>query len=111
MYRMLSFAVAAVLLLMPAVAMADPWKDESGHGWGWRDGDYKQEWRDGHCKYERKWDDGEYKEETKCDGPPRRHRSRPRVYYERPPAYYYEPPPVVVAPTPPPGITVTIPFD
>lgn len=110
MYRLLKYAVAAVLLLTPAVAMADPWKDESGHGWGWRGGDYKQEWSDGRCKYERKWDDGEYKEEMKCDGP-RRHRYRPRVYYERPPAYYYERPPVVVAPTPPPGITVTIPFD
>ncbi|MFE0758961.1 hypothetical protein ACFW16_33695 [Inquilinus sp. NPDC058860] len=108
MSKVLKYAVAAALLLAPAAAMADPWKDESGHGWGWRGGDYKQEWRDGRCKYERKWDDGEYKEEVKCDGP---RRYRPRVYYERPPAYDYERPPVVVAPTPPPGITVTIPFD
>ncbi|WP_225771723.1 hypothetical protein [Inquilinus sp. Marseille-Q2685] len=106
MFKVLEYAVAAALLLAPAAAMADPWKDESGHGW--RGGDYKQEWRDGRCKYERKWDDGEYKEEVKCDGP---RRYRPRGYYERPPAYYYERPPVVVAPTPPPGITVTIPFD
>lgn len=53
MSKVLKYAVAAVLLLTPAAAMADPWKDESGHGWD-RHGDYKQEWRDGRCKYERK---------------------------------------------------------
>ncbi|MBP2237379.1 hypothetical protein J2Z31_003897 [Sinorhizobium kostiense] len=57
------------------IAFADPWKDESGHG-RWRGGyygepryarrAYKEEYRRGRCKIERKWDDDEYKEEIKC---------------------------------------------
>ena len=64
-------AIAAVAaLMMTSPAMGDPWKDESGHG---RKGgkEWKQEYRDGNCKVERKWErSGEYKEEIKCDGPP-----------------------------------------
>ncbi|RWG45226.1 hypothetical protein [Mesorhizobium sp.] len=69
------------------VAAADPWKDESGHGrWMGRyeqGGDYrrthryyrehrygrrayKEEYRRGRCKIERKWEEDEYKEEIKC---------------------------------------------
>jgi hypothetical protein len=57
-------AIAAVAaLMMTSPAMGDPWKDESGHG---RKGgkEWKQEYRDGNCKVERKWErSGEYKEE------------------------------------------------
>jgi hypothetical protein len=68
------------------IALADPWKDESGHG-RWRGGGYygepryerrafKEEYRRGGCKIERKWDDDEYKEEIKC-----KHRVRPAYGY------------------------------
>lgn len=53
-------------------ALADPWKDESGHGHyrGHYGGDHKQEYWDGNCKVERKWErNGDYKEERKCKGP------------------------------------------
>lgn len=81
---------AATILSGPA--LADPWKDESGKG-RWSEGrggyaesrrygegrggygaynmdrDYKEEYRRGNCKIERKWErDGGYKEETKCKG-------------------------------------------
>lgn len=56
--------VATALLAGPA--LADPWKDESGHGRGW-DGERKEEFWDGNCKVERKWGrSGEYKEKRKC---------------------------------------------
>lgn len=69
------------------VAGADSWKHESGHGrWMGRyeqGGDYrrthryyrehrygrrayKEEYRRGRCKIERKWEEDEYKEEIKC---------------------------------------------
>jgi hypothetical protein len=68
---------AATILSGPA--FADPWKDESGKGrWGHEgrgyraynmDREYKEEYRRGNCKVERKWErDGGYKEETKCKG-------------------------------------------
>lgn len=73
---------AATMLSGPA--LADPWKDESGKGrWGYEgrgydgrgyrvynmDREYKEEYRRGNCKIERKWErDGGYKEETKCKG-------------------------------------------
>jgi hypothetical protein len=81
------------------VAAADPWKDESGNGrWSgryerggddWRPrryyrerryerGAYKEEYRRGGCKIERKWEDDEYKEEVKC-----KRGSRRPVYYDR----------------------------
>lgn len=76
------------------VAGADPWKDESGHQrwmgrYEYRD-DYrprrhyderrhgfKEEYRRGRCKVERKWDDDEYKEEIKC----KRGGRRPAYFY------------------------------
>jgi len=68
---------AATILSGPA--FADPWKDESGKGrWGHEgrgyraynlDREYKEEYRRGNCKVERKWElDVGYKEETKCKG-------------------------------------------
>jgi hypothetical protein len=75
----LMIAAGAVMLASPV--LADPWKDESGKGrWGGGDRgyysrsyneprEYKQEYRQGNCKIERKWErDGGYKEETKCKG-------------------------------------------
>lgn len=70
----------AALALLSTPAIADPWKDESGHGkwrgeYGYRDDDRrysygredKEEFWDGNCKVERKWErSGEYKEERKC---------------------------------------------
>jgi hypothetical protein len=62
------------------VAFADPWKDESGQGrwigrYDYREdyrprryyadryrGEYKEEFRRGGCKIERKWEGDEYKE-------------------------------------------------
>lgn len=85
---------AAVLLSSQGVASADPWKDESGHGYrgggaygpppykyfipkrreykyeykGKYKNEYKDEYHYGNCKIERKWkSDGGYKEEAKCD--------------------------------------------
>ena len=63
-----------------AIALADPWKDESGKGRSHREltldnrgysaGEHKEEFRSRGCKVERKWErDGGYKEEVKCDGP------------------------------------------
>ncbi|KFC64816.1 hypothetical protein FG93_05106 [Bosea sp. LC85] len=81
-------ALSITLIGWAGIAAADPWKDESGKGrWrgGYERGDdgrrdrgygnyregrerraYKEEYRQGGCKIERKWDDGEYKEEVKC---------------------------------------------
>ena len=87
-----------LLIALPLTALADPWKDESGHGKG-RGHDrreYKQEYWDGNCKVERKLEkNGEYKEERKCKGP--RH-----GYYEQAPVYVPAAPPVIVEP----GVTI-----
>ncbi|WP_419670717.1 hypothetical protein [Bordetella petrii] len=70
----LGMLAVTAALLAPA-AMADPWKDESGHGdryYGghYHGGDHKEEYWDGHCKVERKWKgNGDYKEERKCKAP------------------------------------------
>lgn len=66
-----AISVGVALTGMAGMAFADPWKDESGHGrWrGYYDGQrraFKEEYRRGGCKIERKWDDDEYKEEIKC---------------------------------------------
>ena len=75
-------AVSIALTIWVGEAAADPWKDESGHR-RWISSDehredyrprryyrernvYKEEFRPGRCKIERKWDDDEYKEEIKC---------------------------------------------
>lgn len=83
MRTLLALATCATACLGAGVATADPWKDESGHGrWrgeyhsdyrrsdarDYRDYKYKEEFRYGACKVERKWDRGGYKEEVKCDG-------------------------------------------
>ena len=72
--------VALVTLLTVAAggpSGADPWKDESGHGWSkgqHAPGFYyegkpgKYEWRAGGCKYEYKVDGGGFKQEAKCEG-------------------------------------------
>jgi len=70
----------AALMALTGAAAADPWKDESGKGrwrgdYGYGGGyrhhyarEYKQEFRRGGCKVERKWErGGEYKEEIKCN--------------------------------------------
>lgn len=60
--------LAALAVCQPA--FADPWKDESGHGW-YRGGAWKEEFDDGTCRVERKMKrNGAYKEEVTCDGPP-----------------------------------------
>ncbi len=82
-------ALSISLIGWAGTASADPWKDESGKGrWrggyergddGWRERGYgyyrdgrrerrayKEEYRRGGCKIERKWDGDEYKEEIKC---------------------------------------------
>jgi hypothetical protein len=76
-------ALSIALIGWAGIASADPWKDESGKGrWrgGYERGDddwrgrgyyrdrraYKEEYRRGGCKIERKWDGDEYKEEIKC---------------------------------------------
>jgi len=84
MRKSLFLGSLAILILGSAgVASADPWKDESGHGryeghgddWGprrhhddrrYEHRAYKEEYRRGGCKVERKWDRGGYKEEVKC---------------------------------------------
>jgi hypothetical protein len=86
-------AVLALITLLSCPAIADPWKDESGHGrwlgeYGYDDDrgrgrdhgyrrnykrhyagrEYKEEFWYGGCKIERKWEaNGNYKEERKCD--------------------------------------------
>ncbi|YCI06028.1 hypothetical protein M1D34_28680 (plasmid) [Ensifer sp. D2-11] len=70
----LATAIGVALTGMTGMASADPWKDESGswRGGGYYDGPryerraFKEEYRRGRCKIERKWDDDEYKEEIKC---------------------------------------------
>ena len=73
--KFLSIALLA-LSLGTTVALADPWKDESGKGrWrtydrfgGWegsRERKVKLRTSDG-CEVERKWKKGEYEEKIKC---------------------------------------------
>jgi surface antigen len=81
-----SFIAVASLLTLPALALADSWKNESGRGgdrtgYGYeesydRGGHVKREWKSGNCKYEYKSGPKGVKEEYKCDrgvrygGPP-----------------------------------------
>lgn len=98
MHHLLSLLPAA-LLAVAQPALADPWKDESGHG-KHRDrgrGEYKEEFWDGNCKVERKLEkSGEYKEERKC-------KSAPRVQYGPEPIYVPAP---VGIPRAEPGVTI-----
>ncbi|TIP29750.1 MAG: hypothetical protein E5X67_05740 [Mesorhizobium sp.] len=88
--KMLGTILAAWVAIVGGISAtaADPWKDESGHGkWQGRyryyEDDYepkrerysyKEEYRRGNCKIERKWEGDEYKEEIKCK------RGKRRVY-------------------------------
>jgi hypothetical protein len=94
---------AAIVLAATSVALADPWKDESGKGRG-RGGDWKEwkgEWKDrdddrGETPWwarGRGYWDGHFKNDF---GPPvyieRRYYYRPAPYqYYGPPAYYDRP--------------------
>jgi hypothetical protein len=91
-----SLFLATALALISASALADPWKDESGHG-RHGGGKYKEEYWDGHCKVKRKWDRGEYKEERKCKRPPRAVVVEPPVYH---PSVIIDPYGVVIQPPP-----------
>lgn len=104
------------LLGASAPALADPWKDESGHGrrGGWedrdradrdggrwrdgRDGEERYTYDDGECRVEvRRERNGEVREERRCRGPARYGQGSP------PPPYYGAyPPPQGYAPPPPP---------
>ena len=92
-YVVVAVAISTALGLAPAAA--DPYKDESGHGYH-NKMKSKEEYWDGNCKVERKWEgNGEYKEERKCRGRD--------YYYDRlargeP---YPEPEPTVVITLPP----------
>jgi len=98
------FALAALLasgLVVPA--MADPHKDESGHGRGksWhKDREHKEEYWDGRCKVERKWDKGEYKEKRKCKDGYARARQYDGPYYAAPQPVYPAPQPGVIVERP-----------
>lgn len=74
-------------------ALADPWKDESGHGKRHKHGrEYKEEYWDGNCKVERKFGkNGEYKEERKCKGPHYGHAHPAPVYVPAPAPVVVEP--------------------
>lgn len=89
-----SIALISVLIAgaLPFTALADPHKDESGHG-KYRHGkhEYKHEFWDGNCKVEIKQKNGSYKEERKCRAP--RHVSAPAPVY-------VVPQPVLIAPQP-----------
>jgi hypothetical protein len=84
---MLLGSLAVLAIGLAGSASADPWKDESGHGRGYRHYErhyddwrprrhyydpryerraYREEYRRGGCKIERKWDRGGYKEKVKC---------------------------------------------
>jgi hypothetical protein len=74
-----ALAAFFALTMLAGPATADPWKNENGKSHeryerGYynsynQDREYKQEYRRGNCKIERKWErSGEYKEEIKCKG-------------------------------------------
>ncbi len=93
-------SAAFLAISMPLISAADSWKDESGHGKGRGHGharhEFKQEYRDGNCKVERKLErSGEYKEERKCRGPHHGH-------YGQGPVHAPAPHPAVVQP----GVTI-----
>ena len=71
--------LACITATVAVSALADRVKDESGRGRSnyergeyrapkHKGNEYKEEYRDGNCKIERKWErNGSYKEEWKCD--------------------------------------------
>lgn len=108
MKRLVGFMFVLAFFGTSSPVLADPDKDESGHGryedrrWGHKGGDYKEEYWDGNCKVERKWEkNGEYKEERKCEGPRRYRGNRPPVYHEtevvvETPSIVIQPPPIII---------------
>jgi hypothetical protein len=73
---LLLMAACGAFVLSGGAALADPWKDETGKD-RWRPEyrryygqyeahEFKEEYRVGGCKVERRWKAGEYKEEVKC---------------------------------------------
>lgn len=90
-----------LLLALPLVCMADPGKDESGHGKrrGHDRKEYKEKYWDGNCEVERKvGKHGDYKEERKCRG-------HQHGEYRQAPVYQHEPV-YVPAPHVPSGVTI-----
>ncbi len=69
------------MLVVPFSAVADSWKDESGHRHRYKQ-EYKHEYWEGYCKVKREYKNGEYKEKRKCKEPDRytRHRYDDRYY-------------------------------
>jgi hypothetical protein len=87
MKKLYLLLLPTMLATIPLSAAADPWKDESGHGRdrGYGRHEYKEEYRDGNCKVERKLEkNGEYKEERKCKGPDHGYYGRAPVYVPSP---------------------------
>ncbi len=91
-------AVACTWLFVSlSTAVADPWKDESGHGKhrrGDRHGEVEYEYKSGDCKYKYNGGPHGYKEERECDssagrgGPPpwapaHGHRAKHRGYHAK----------------------------
>lgn len=87
MLRIFGLVAISLVVASSNVAVADPWKDESGKGWKQKHGKYKKnkkykfkeeykrgkggykyERDDGNCKYEYKEDKHGYKEERNCKG-------------------------------------------
>jgi hypothetical protein len=96
--RFAAFVFVAALVASPA--FADSWKDESGKGrHGGHKGEWKEEYRDGHCKIERKWKRGEYKEEIKCDGGHWGYARPPVIVHRAPVVVRIELPPLPVGPS------------
>ncbi|HEX2547766.1 MAG TPA: hypothetical protein VHL79_22975 [Ramlibacter sp.] len=120
-----SLCVLALCALLPFAALADPDKDESGHGkhrkHGKHHAEFKQEYWEGNCKVERKREkNGDYKEERKCKGQRHAHEDKRRREHDRTshaqaprPVYVVPAQPVVVQPAPvvvQPGVTIHLPL-
>jgi hypothetical protein len=96
--------LSCIALLLAAVmspALADPHKDESGHGRKGRGGPpHKETYWDGYCKVERKWEkNGGFKEKRKCREPaPQPVYEAPRHGYPPPTGIVVQPPAVVIQP-------------
>lgn len=107
----LILVVLPCMCLTTSPALADPYKDESGHGRGpghgykeeYKAGPHgeKYEWKSGNCKYERKSGPYGYKEEYKCDGPPRHAGGPPPWAPAHGHGYYHQDYPEYGLPAPP----------
>lgn len=93
-------AFAAALTASPA--LADPHRDEGGHGYHrhYNGSKHKQSYWDGHCWVEQKWGKhGRYQEKRKC--PPPRHATYARPVHPAPavqpsPRVIIQPPPILI---------------